>query len=170
LRTSSEKPGSTRIRGHSVWSATRLRAAGALLVLALLVAGCAVQAGEPASESSWKSDTDKALGSALSSLGTARLILDNQSHGRLPDRYAAVSLRDATRVLRTETSGYLAAQPPASKAPENAAAVNAIEQSLIVLNQAAVAGSSTSEQRRTAFQAVNAEYQRVEKLQNKLVG
>ena len=139
-------------------------------MLPLLCSGCAVQAGTPASESSWKSDTDKALGSALSGLGTARLILDNQSHGRLPARYAAVSLRDALRVLQTETSGYLAAQPPASKETENAAAVRAIEESLTALNQAAVAGPTSSAQRRTAYRAVDAEYQRVEKLQTRLVG
>jgi len=73
-------------------------------------------------------------------------------------------------VLQTETSGYLAAQPPASRDSENAAAVAAIEESLTVLNQAAVAGSSTGEQRRTAYRTVDAEYRRVEKLQSKLVG
>jgi len=139
-------------------------------VLPLLVSGCAVRAGAPASESSWKSDTDKALGSALSSLGTARIVLRQQADGKLPVRYAAVTLRDALRVLQTETSGYLAAQPPASRDSENAAAVAAIEESLTVLNQAAVAGSSTGEQRRTAYRTVDAEYRRVEKLQSKLVG
>jgi hypothetical protein len=81
-----------------------------------------------------------------------------------------VSLRDALRVLQTETSGYLAAQPPASKETENAAAVRAIEESLTALNQAAVAGPTSSAQRRTAYRAVDAEYQRVEKLQTRLVG
>ena len=140
------------------------------IVLALLLSGCAVLAGAPASESSWKSDTDKALGAALSSLGTARLVLDNQADGQLPDRYAAVSLRDALRVLQTETSGYLAAQPPASKTSDNAAAVAAIQHSMTVLNQAAVAGSSTAEERRSASEALDDEYKQIERLQKKLVG
>lgn len=148
----------------------RSRAAGALVVLPLVAGGCAVQAGAPASESSWRSATDKALGSALGSLGTARLVLSNQAAGRLPSRYAAVSLRDALRVLQTETSAYLAAQPPASDVSDNAVAVAAIQESVTVLNQAAVAGSGSSQERRLALNAVDAEYQRVGKLQTRLVG
>jgi hypothetical protein len=142
---------------------------GALLVLPLLLGGCDVEAGAPASQSSWKSDTDKALGSALSSLGTARLVLDNQAHGRLPVRYVAVSLRDALKVLQTETSGYLTAQPPTSKASENATVVATLQEAIAVLNRAAVAGSSPS-RRSAAYKAVDSEYDRVEKLHQKLVG
>ena len=157
--------------GPTVRCGLRGRTVGLLLVLPLLLGGCAVRAGTPASESSWKSATDKALGSALSSLGTARLILDNQAHGQLPAKYVDVSLRDALKVLQTDTAGYLAAQPPLSKTTDNATAVAALQESTVVLNRAAVAGSSSNRQQRTAaYQAVDAEYKRVEQLQKKLVG
>jgi hypothetical protein len=150
----------------------RLRggALGAFLVLLLAVSGCAVRAGAPASDSSWTSATDQALGSALSSLGTARLVLRNLTDGHLPSRYAAVSLRDALRVLQTESSGYLAAQPPSSRVADNATAVAAIQESITVLNQATVAGSGSAGAQHSAARAVDAEYRRVEKLQTRLVG
>ena len=64
----------------------RLRAvaAGVLAVLALAGSGrCSAAVGSPDSVAGWQDTVDKTLGAALSSLGTARLLLENQARGRL---------------------------------------------------------------------------------------
>jgi hypothetical protein len=135
-----------------------------VLVLLLVLTGCAFRAGTPASESTWASDTDKALGAALSSLGTAELVLENQVRGHLPDKYVAVALRDTVTTLQTATSSYLLAQPPSSRESANTRAIAAIQATVVVLNRATTTGSPASRA------AVERQYDEIQELQTELAG
>jgi hypothetical protein len=133
-----------------------------------LLAGCGTLAGAPGSESGWRSDTDQALGAALSGLGTVRLVLENQERGRLTGPYVAVAVRDAGTVLATETSSYRSAQPPAARVVDHAAAVAEIDHTASLLSRAAVVASASDRAaREQVLRAVTRQYEEVERLQRR---
>lgn len=85
-----------------------VRAPMTLAVLAV-AAGCT---GSPSSTSSWQSSTDRTLGTVISGLGTARIVVREESQNDLPHSYAVVSVTDAIDTSAKEVSSYLASQPP----------------------------------------------------------
>jgi hypothetical protein len=90
----------------------RLRAAGKVLVPVLitcLTTGCT---GSPSSTSSWQSASDRALGAAISGLGTARLVVVQHGRGHLPHSYAVVAVTDAVDTASKEVASYVVGQPP----------------------------------------------------------
>ena len=90
--------------------AASLRALGAVALLAALTAGCTT--GQPASHSAWQSSSHRALGQAISGLGTARVALQVESADRAPHTYTVVTATDAIESTDKEVSGYQVAQPP----------------------------------------------------------
>lgn len=83
--------------------------AAVLLSTALLGAGCT---GQPASTSSWQSSADRALGAAISGLGTARVALQVESDDRGPHAFTVVTVTDAIRTSSQEVSAFQVSQPP----------------------------------------------------------
>jgi hypothetical protein len=90
-------------RKASVWVACVVLVAG-------LVAACGT--GAPASTSAWQSSADRALGQALSGLGTARVALRLEAADRAPHAYTVVTVTDAIDTTGKEVSGFQVAQPP----------------------------------------------------------
>jgi hypothetical protein len=85
-----------------------------MLLTVLLVSGAAAgcATGRPSSTSSWQSSSHRALGEAISGLGTARLVIQQELHARLPHTYAVVAVTDAIEASGKEISGYQVEQPP----------------------------------------------------------
>jgi hypothetical protein len=143
----------------------------AALLAVLALGGCSTLVGAPASSSSWRSSTDKALGAAVSALGTARTVLENQQRGRLLQPYVDVAMRDLQRTLTTETSSYTSSQPPPARTRDQATAVAAIASTGTLLAEASEAASgSDSAARVHVLDEVRSAYERVTKLQTKLAG
>ena len=101
-------------------------------------------------EGAWAEQADRTLGTAVSSLATTELILENQAKGRLSRNYVVVAVRDSITDLDRESAAFLAAQPPSSRADDNRRAVTALEQTMAVLDHAATAASGDDESRRRA--------------------
>lgn len=74
------------------------------------LAGCG--AGSPSSTSSWQGAADRALGQALSGLGTARLAVRVESENREPHAAVVVTATDAIETTGKEVSGFQVEQPP----------------------------------------------------------
>ena len=147
---------------------TRWITAAAVL---LLVAGCGVRSGAAVSESGWRAKVDQTLGSAVSSLGTTALILQNQANGHLTRSYVVVAVRDAQRTLATEVQTFESKQPPESRVAENRRAVDALGRAMAALDVASVAASGSDRAaRRHALGEVQQTYQVVKKLQSQLAG
>jgi hypothetical protein len=94
------------MRGGSKASAR----AACVVLAAGLVAGCGT--GAPASTSSWQSAADRALGQAISGLGTARVALRLEADDRAPHDYTVVTVTDAIDTSGKEVSSFQVAQPP----------------------------------------------------------
>jgi hypothetical protein len=75
----------------------------------VLAAGCT---GSPTSTSSWQSSSDRALGEAISGLGTTRLAVEQEVRNRVPHSYAVTTINDAIESADKEVSSYSLAQPP----------------------------------------------------------
>jgi len=89
---------------------SRTSTCAAALLLASLLAGCGT--GRPASTSGWQSATDRVIGTALSGLGTARIVVVQEQHNRVFHSYAVVAATDAIETTGKEISSYQVAQPP----------------------------------------------------------
>jgi hypothetical protein len=99
-------------RRRSLWSrcaASALAPVLATCVTLAMVAGCT---GEPSSTSAWQSSSDRAIGELISGLGTARVVLEEESQGDLQHSYAVVTVTDAIETSSRELSSYLVGQPP----------------------------------------------------------
>ena len=113
------------------------------MALLLVLAGCSFRVGSADSTGAWEKSADQVLGTAVSSLGTAELLLENQSGGRVTRSYTVVGLRDAVEVLDKESVTFLTARPPASAVELDRRAVALVEGSLQVLHTAAIAAAGT---------------------------
>ena len=119
----------------------RLPMNASLLGLVLLVAlsGCGLRAGTSESESAWRTKADQTLGTALSSLGTAELLLDSRAKGRLTRAYVVVAMRDAVKAVSKENEKFLLVQPPAAVGHDSDRTVSELERAASVLQHASVA-------------------------------
>jgi hypothetical protein len=68
--------------------------------------------GSPSSTSAWQSSSDRALGTAISGLGTARVVVEAEARDDLPHTYAVMTATDAVDTSTKEVATYLVAQPP----------------------------------------------------------
>ena len=82
---------------------------GAALLALVGVAGCT---GQPASTSAWQSSSERVIGTAISGLGTARLVVTQEQRSRLQHSYAVVASTDTIDTTSKEVSSYLVKQPP----------------------------------------------------------
>lgn len=162
---------STRSPGRSRgWSRGWSRVAAALAA-SLLLTGCAVRSGTPEGESSWHRKADQALGAAVSSLGSAALVLENQANGHLTRSYAVVAVRDAERILNDETATFASVQPPAAEADAQRRAVQALGTALTALNAAGTASAhGTARERRRALHEVRVAYRDLQRFADQLAG
>lgn len=87
-----------------------VRHVASVSLLAALAAGCVT--GKPASVSSWQSASDRALGQAISGLGTARVALRVEARDHAPHTYTVVTVTDAIEATGKEASSHDVAQPP----------------------------------------------------------
>lgn len=145
----------------------------AVLVPAVLVlaGGCGLRSGAAVSEAGWRAKADQTLGSAVSSLGTAELVLKNQANGHLTRSYVVVAMRDAQRTLATEVQTFESKQPPSSRVADNRKAVQALGRAMTVLDTASNAASGGDRAaRRRALLQVRQAYDAVTKLQDQLTG
>lgn len=119
-----------------------MRRAGVLVavVLLVLVSACTTRVGAPTGEMKWREDADKVLGAAMSSLGTARVVLENRAD--LPHPYAVVTLHDTVAGLQKESGSFLSSQPPDDLHAENQAVVAALGEATTVLTQVSTALAS----------------------------
>ena len=111
----------------------------AALAAALALTGCGFRSGASESESGWHTKADRALGAAVSSIGTAELLLKSTDHGRLTHTYVVVAIRDTVTVLEKENQAFLSVQPPADLRKQNDTAVRALVGAVQLLNRAVVA-------------------------------
>ncbi|WP_143054849.1 hypothetical protein [Nocardioides luteus] len=114
----------------------------AVVVAVLLLGGCGVRSGAAESESGWRTKVDQTLGTAVSSLGTTALLLENRADGHLTTNYVVVAVRDALRTLNTEAQAFESLQPPASEAAANRRAVEALGRAVTAVNAASTAVSA----------------------------
>jgi hypothetical protein len=153
------------LRRHPV-----IRAAAALTA-ALTLVGCGFRSGAPESDSGWRTKVDQTLGSAVSSLGTTALVLESQQRGRLTRAFVVVAVRDSLKTLETETTKFVALQPPPDKERANREAVTALGTARAVLNAASTAASTGSRSERArALREVRKTYTAVSDLSDKLAG
>ena len=92
---------------------TMLRTAAVSGVLALALTGCVPS--EP-SVADWRSSTSQALEDTASEVESVALVLDLQSHDRLPGRAARVAAVESEESLATAVEGVTTQQPPAGEA------------------------------------------------------
>lgn len=146
--------------GRFRWS-TRTSAALVLLGLGLLT-GCGT--GHPASTSSWQSASDRVLGSAISGLGTARLVVKQEAGNRVPHTYAVVAATDAIETTSKEISSYQVAQPPDALHRANSAVGDALDQANSLLVEVRITLASPGLTTDSAQRLV----QRIDDLRDKL--
>ncbi len=137
------------------------------LLAVLLLTGCGALVGSPVRESSWPGVTDRALGAALSALGTADVVLRAQRRDHLPRPYAMVTLRDAQTALDQEAASYRSTQPPPDRAEEHAAVVARLDAVTTVLSRVTVEASA-GERTGPALADVRRETAQVERLRDGL--
>ena len=80
-----------------------------LAVTLALAVGCT---GQPSSTEAWQKSSHRALGAAISGLGTARLALEQEVADRAPHSYTVVTVTDAIETSGKEVSSYRIGQPP----------------------------------------------------------
>ncbi|MGO4258200.1 hypothetical protein [Marmoricola sp. RAF53] len=137
----------------------------------MAVTGCSVRIGAAGSSSAWAEQADTTLGTAVSSLGTTELVLENQRDSNLTQNFVVVAVRDSITTLDKETASFLTTQPPGGTEEANRRVVAALLRSLEVLNtasNAATAGDAAG--RRRALAAVKLQYRSVTALQADLPG
>jgi hypothetical protein len=143
-----EAAGYVAAMGGRNGGSTRARAIVALFVAALASpALVACTTGQPSSESSWQSASDRAIGAAISGLGTARIVIEQERRDRLPHAYAVETVTDALESSSREISSYQVGQPPDTLHRANAAVDDALGEasSLLVDVRVAVASPGLTE-------------------------
>ena len=132
-----------RSRDGYVASMWRVRRPQLLAVCAgfstVLLAGCT---GTPASISSWQSSCDRAIGEALSGLGTSRLAIDLEMDDRAPHSYVVVTVTDAIESSSKEVSSFQVAQPPDSLHRANKVVGQALDDAVSLMVDVRVAVAS----------------------------
>lgn len=109
---------------------TRLLAPFLAAVLALLATGCT---GSPSSPSSWRDDSDKAVGQAISGLATARVVARQRAVDGLPHSYAVTTATDALDEVVREVRSFVRKQPPDALHQANADVVKALDDAVEAL-------------------------------------
>jgi hypothetical protein len=104
-----------------------------------LLTGCT---GTPASVSSWQSSSDRAIGEALSGLGTSRLAIDLDTDDRAPHSYVVVTVTDAIESASKEVSSFQVAQPPDSLHRANKVVGEALDDAVSLMVDVRVAIAS----------------------------
>lgn len=147
-----------------------MRWPSALAVLVVLLAACQVRVAAAPDDATWREDTDLALGAAVSALGTARTVLEQQQLDRLPQPFIDVAVRDLVRTLSTETASYRTTQPPPQRTGDSATVIAALDEAETILNNVVTAASAedAGEQERVLAE-VRARYDEVVRLQERLV-
>ncbi|HEX2896192.1 MAG TPA: hypothetical protein VHO29_19470 [Marmoricola sp.] len=111
-----------------------------ILLTAVTLAGCGT--GAPSSTSSWQGSADRALGQALSGLGTARLAVRVESEDREPHTAAVVTATDAIDTTGKEVSGFQVEQPPDSLHRANKVVGDALDEAVSLLVDVRIALAS----------------------------
>jgi hypothetical protein len=118
----------------------RMRLLAACAVFSTItVTGCT---GKPASVASWQSSSDRAIGEALSGLGTARLAIKLETRDRAPHTYTVVTVTDAIESSSKEVSSYQVAQPPDSLHRANKVVGQALDDAVSLMVDVRVALAS----------------------------
>lgn len=143
----------------------------ALVAAMLILSACSVRVAAPPSVDSWEKTTDQTLGSAVSSLGTAEVLLENQAAGRLTRTYVVVSFRDAIELLERDTVTFLTVQPPAAVVELHRRAVTLVQDAAEVLDAAAdSAAAADAGERAGALDDVRSARKEVQDFQDALPG
>jgi hypothetical protein len=112
------------------------------LVALVLAAVCSACTGKPASTSAWQSSSDRVLGSLISSLGTARVVVEQERRDGLPHTYSTQTVTDAIETSSKEVSSYLVGQPPDALHEANRAVTLALHEAEALLVEVRVAIAS----------------------------
>ena len=112
----------------------------ALLAVAALLNGCGT--GRPSSISGWQSASDRVLGTAISGLGTARIVVEQEQRDGAFHTYAVVAATDAIETTGKEISSYEVAQPPDELHNANATVGDALDEASSLLVDVRVALAS----------------------------
>lgn len=110
--------------------AWNLRHAAPVAASLVLLAGCT---GQPTSTSAWQGSADRALGQAISGLGTARVALQAEVDDRAPHVANVVTVTDAINTTSQESSGFQVAQPPDALHRANTVVGNALDDAVSLL-------------------------------------
>src|SRR3954452_9189494 len=108
---------------------------GAALLALLAASGCT---GQPASTSAWQSSSERVIGTAISGLGTARLVVTQDQGGKLPHSYAVVTSTDAIDTTTKDLSSYVVEQPPDALHDAQTAVTDALQQTVSLLSEVRV--------------------------------
>lgn len=106
----------------------------------MLASGCGT--GRPASTSAWQSSSDRALGQAISGLGTARVAVRVEVRNRAPHTYTVVTVTDAIESTGKEVSTYQVDQPPDGLHQANKVVGQALDDAVSLLVDVRVALAS----------------------------
>jgi hypothetical protein len=110
-----------------------------LLATVPALVGCT---GSPSSTSAWQSTSDRTLGTVISGLGTARVVVRAQARDDLPHAYAVVAATDAIDTSATEVATYLVGQPPDRLHRANSEVAHALQEAVSLLAEVRVALAS----------------------------
>lgn len=151
-------------RGYGTHMGGRCRKSTRTLVAAAVLGGCIAPlagctTGHPSSTSAWQSASDRALGEVISGLGTARIVVEQEQHNRLPHTYAVEAVTDSIENSGREISSYQVAQPPDDLHRANAAVGDALDEasSLLVDVRVAIASPGlTTESARNLLDRIDA--------------
>lgn len=120
--------------------------AAALLPL-LVLSGCT---GRPSSTSAWQGSSDRVIGTAISGLGTARIVVVQDQSGHLPHSYTVVAATDAIDTTAQELSGYVTGQPPDALHAAQYTVTDALQQTIALLGEVRVELASPGVDRRSS--------------------
>lgn len=139
-----------------------------MVVLVPVLTGCiGSPIGSPAGTASWQSSSDRVLGTAISGLGTARLVVAAEARDDLPHTYAVVAATDAVDTSTKEVATYLVGQPPDGLHRAHDEVARALQEAVALLAQVRVALASPGLTRTTArrlLDAIDAMRDRLDKL------
>lgn len=149
--------------------ATRTVAVLLASVVLALVSGCSFRSGTTESDAGWHTKADRTLGTAVSSVGTAELLLKAAAEGRVTHAYVVVAIRDTITVLGKDSEAFLSVQPPTGLRKEHLAAVRAVSAAEDLLDRASVAvTASDSSARRAVLRELRSEHASLSDLQSRL--
>ncbi len=98
--------------------------------------------GHPTGTSAWQSSSDRTLGSVISGLGTARLVVHEQAQDDLQHTYAVVSITDAIDTSSKVIASYVVRQPPDDLHRAHGEVTRALQDGLALLVDVRVALAS----------------------------